>query len=324
MKRLAQATVVAVLSTAVALLLAEGIVRLVFPAFDPSGRFAFGYQVGPLTLAVPNRAARQAKNTGDYDVTVRINRRGLRDDKDIALAVPGDLVVVGDSFAWGWGVEEAERFSDLLQAATGRRVYNLATPTDIQGYADLLEYAQFLGGRVGRVLLALCMENDLRVYGPRERPDAAASSLRDWLENRSAAYLFATTAVHRTPWLNDLAVRLGLLIPNFDGMARNSNAPEIVASSADRLQAIARYDTLVVLIPSRALWVGDNRETEDRVHRALVAALAQRGVATLDLRAAWEANGAPLAYHFTNDGHWNPRGHHLAAQVIAERLKKDK
>ena len=306
--------------------MAEGLTRLLFPAFDPSGRFAFDHEVANLVLARPGTEARQVKNTGDYDVAVRINRHGLRDGKDIAAATPDDLVVVGDSFTWGGGVEEGERFSDLVQATTGQRTFNLATPADLDGYDDLLSYGESLGARLGRIVVAVCMENDLHLYGPRRamQPALSDGALVDgkrWLESRSAAYLFATATIHQTPWLRDAAVGAGLIVPNLQGIALNADAPAIVQSSADRLQAIVRrHATLVVLIPSRALWTGPNRATEDRVHRNFVAALQDRGIDTLDLRPILEAGGAPLAFHFANDGHWNPRGHRLAAEAIAKRL----
>jgi lysophospholipase L1-like esterase len=42
------------------------------------------------------------------------------------------IVVIGDSFTWGQGIERSERFSDLMQAALGPgyEVYNFAIPGD--------------------------------------------------------------------------------------------------------------------------------------------------------------------------------------------------
>lgn len=314
--------VIILASVAAGLGLVEGLTRLLMPAFDPSGQFDFAYRVGALDLGRPGTAARQTKNAGDFDVAVRINRHGLRDDNDIATATADDIVVVGDSFAWGWGVDIRDRFSEHLQRLTGRRTFTLATPTDIEGYAALLAYARALGAQIGQVAIAVCMENDLKDYAPAG-DTIRTFDLKDWLAGRSAAYRLLTTVVHRTPWLKAGAVRLGLIVPNLEGISHHEEMPGIVEASAGRLQEIARqYRTLVVVIPSRALWVGDNRAIEDRIHRDFVAALHRRGIDALDLRPAFEAQGAPLAYHFANDGHWNPKGHRLAAETTGRRLER--
>jgi hypothetical protein len=316
-----------VLSICLALATIEGLTRLFFPAFDPSGRFDFDYPVGTLVLGRPGTEARQAKNTGDYDVAVSINRHGLRDANDISRATADDLVIVGDSVAWGWGIEEGLRFSNLVEAMTGIRTFNLSAPTDIEGYASLLRYAQSLGARIGRVIVAVSMETDIGLYEPPPPTASPAShprlpAVKTWLQTHSAAYIFATSAIHQTAWLNALAVRMGLIIPNLEGIPPNDDIAQDIESSADKLKAISdRYSTLAVLVPSRGLWVGSNRVAEDRVHRALVAALARRGIEVLDLRPLFERGGAPLSLHFANDGHWNPRGHRLAAEAIVDRLR---
>lgn len=328
-KRRGTLTMLAVVAgLVVGLALAEGLTRLLLPAFDPSGRFEFTYPVGSLSLGRPGTEARQVKNTGDYDVSVSINSHGLRDINDVATAGADDILVVGDSFTWGWGVEARDRFSDQLQVLTGRRTFNLSAPTDIDGYAALLAYATSLGSRAGRVVIAICMENDLHLYGgarPDEPPASKGIALKEWLSGHSALYLLAVTAVQQTPWLREIAVEAGLIVPNLKGIARNEYAPTIIDSSADRLQEIAeRYRTLVVLIPSRALWVGNSRSqaVEDRVHTALVVALQRRKIDVLDLQPVLEAQRAPLTYHFANDGHWNARGHALAAHAISQHLAR--
>lgn len=325
-RRVLQTLALVLAGGTLALLAFELAVRVFLPAFDPSGQFRFSYDAGGgLMLGQPGTAARQRKNTGDYDVAVRINARGLRDDKDVAQATAADIAVVGDSFAWGWGVEASERFSDQLQSLSGRRVFNVSTPTDLAGDGALLAYARRLGGRFGTVVLAICMENDLREYGSTGGDDAdsgmSGESLRDWLERNSAGYLFFTTAVHQTAWLKATAVWLGLITPNLEGIARNGYSEAAIDSSAAKVAELARKDRLIALIiPSRALWVGDNRAVEDRVHKGFVAALARLGVDVIDLRPLFEASGRPLAFHFANDGHWNARGHRLAAEAIARRL----
>jgi hypothetical protein len=305
----------------------EGLTRQFLPAFDPSGRFEFGHQIGALSLGQPGTRARQTKNTGDFDVFVVINRHGLRDSNDVSQATPEDLVVVGDSFAWGWGVEEEQRFSSVVAKRTRIHSFNVSSPTNLEGYLELLQYSRSLGANVGRLLVAVCMENDLGLYAPRAREATSSQvswplqGLKAWLERHSASYLLATTVVHRSPWLNALAVRAGLIIPNLEGISRNEDAWEVVESSADMTLKIAGgYGTLVMLIPSRGLWIGSHRATEDRVDRWLVAALAKRAIDVLDLRPLFEASGPPLDFHFSHDGHWNSRGHELAAQAIIERL----
>lgn len=323
-RRVLLAALTVAVATVVGLGLLEVLTRLFFPAFDPSGRFGLSHPLGSLTVGTPGTSTRQVKNTGDYDVAIRLNRHGLRDDKDIANAgaVPGDLVFVGDSFTWGWGVEEQERFSDRVQALTGRRVFNIATPTDIAGYGELLDYAQSQGARIGEVVVGLCLENDLGLYDTVDIPAwSLGMDWKGWLSERSAAYLLLTTVIQQTPALRALAIRVGAIVPNFDGMGLNIYDPKVIEASADQLQALSkRFPTLVVLIPSRGLWVGENRAEEDRVHRTLVVALTKRGIAMLDMRPLFEAGGTPLGYHFANDGHWNARGHALAGEAIARCL----
>lgn len=346
LRRLALSTGVVVVAICVGLGLAEGLTRLFLPAFDPSGRFEFDYPRGPLMLGQPGAVLRQVKNTGDYDVSVAINRHGLRDTKDIAEATRDDLTMVGDSFTWGWGVETDERFSDRVQAASGRRAFNLATPTNLDGYEDLLAYAESLGAKIGQVVLSVCIENDIRFYGPRparqasagrpgtapdeddwwsdalDRLDDGIDDVRQWLTERSAAYVLLTTVVHQTPWLKAAAVRLGLIVPNLEWISEVPYPPDMVESTAAKLQALSeRYRLLVVLIPSRALWAGRHREAEGRLHTLLVASLRKRGVKVVDLRPSFEAGGTPLDLHFANDGHWNAKGHKMAAEAITDCLK---
>lgn len=53
---------------------------------------------------------------------VAANRLGLRDD-EASLSQP-TIICVGDSYTWGWGVEQEQSFPQLIEKQTGRKVLN--------------------------------------------------------------------------------------------------------------------------------------------------------------------------------------------------------
>ena len=66
------------------------------------------------------------------DYRVRINSLGFRDPERSLDPPPGvrRVLLLGDSVSWGWGVDDGERFSDLIEAELGPgvEVINLAVP----------------------------------------------------------------------------------------------------------------------------------------------------------------------------------------------------
>ncbi|MFH0954119.1 MAG: SGNH/GDSL hydrolase family protein, partial [Verrucomicrobiota bacterium] len=266
------------LSCAAALLALEYAVRRLFPAFDPSGHL----RLLPATpdrpaLGPPDTTLRHVKNTGDFDVTVRFNRYGFRDRRDLKDSRPDDWVVVGDSFGFGWGVEEAERFSDQLEQRLGVRVFNIAMPAgSLSEYRRLLDHARALGLNTRKVIVGVCMENDLVIH---EAQPEAPESLRALLKRKSAAYFLFTHIVHTHPALRDLFVRLGLVMPSVEGMPRNEYSEELVQSAASALEkTVEGYEPVILIIPSRALWVGGWESAEAKTHDAFVAALRAKGM----------------------------------------------
>ncbi len=60
----------------------------------------------------------------EFDTTLVANSAGLRDD-EASLDAP-EIIVLGDSYALGWGVEQDETFAQVLEQRTGRKVLNAA------------------------------------------------------------------------------------------------------------------------------------------------------------------------------------------------------
>ena len=107
------------LTALVCLLLLEWLVRLFLPAFHPARQVVFlrgiRRNAEGIMLGTPSTQINQRTAKGEYNVTVRFNRHGFRDAKDFTQGTARDIFVTGDSFSFGWGVEEPDRFSTALR-----------------------------------------------------------------------------------------------------------------------------------------------------------------------------------------------------------------
>jgi SGNH hydrolase-like domain, acetyltransferase AlgX len=335
--RLGGNALLAILSIISSVVLLEFLVRAFFPIYDPSGHVKF-VQLADGTLLGPCAAVfRQSKNTGDFDVEVRFNDWGLRDEKPLTAAKEEDLFVVGDSFAFGWGVNSRDRFSNRLQTILNRPVFNISIGGgDFDGYYRLIRYAEANGAVVHNLVVSVTMENDLHIYDSFGSWDSTPSSTRTVLPSFNlsriktqltgnlALYALLTHAVHQTTWLRDVAVQLGLISPNLEGIGDENVSREALSSSAFRLvQLVAGRNAVIVIIPSRRLWVGEmaRRMKAARVHTAFIDNLRTYGMNVVDMRDRLEVGANPLSYHFVNDGHWNEAGHRLAAEALSEALR---
>ena len=150
-------------SALVALLLVEGVMRVFVPAPSPLA-FDLFYRGADGQLRLRPLSYRQHSHP-EWNVAVNINREGFRDSD--APPAPGKPVILslGDSFAFGWGVEYPEVFSTRLEAALGgpaeARVLKAAVPgTGTTDHLALLRELLPKHPRVGTVLLGFYVGND--------------------------------------------------------------------------------------------------------------------------------------------------------------------
>lgn len=310
-----------------ALVIVEGVARVAAPAYNPSGRVAFTYLPDGTPIGLPETVRRQTKSTGDYDVLVRFNALGFRDPKSLDASTRDSLFVVGDSFAFGWGVEEPQRFSDVLQERLSRPVFNIGEGSaDLDGYGHLLRYAESHGARIGTLIVSVCMENDLREYGPDEpvrTGPVGVSAAKNFLTDHSALYGLIAAAIHRSPPLERVAASAGLLVPGLAAIAESDASGDAVRLSAERLRTlVSGRNAIVLIVPSRALWAGtlEHRRNVARTHEMFTGLLRQAGLPLVDVRAKFEETGNPLGLHFRADGHWTAAGHRIAADALAQAI----
>jgi lysophospholipase L1-like esterase len=164
---------VAAFATAVMLLVAEFGVRYVFRDVRSSadGRTYFARRGGP---------------------SIAVNSLGFREREIPAKSADRyRIAIVGDSFTWGQGIEERERFSNLIEAFLGSRyeVLNFGIPgNNLPNHVEVL--GQALKVSPDFVLLQLYI-NDFEMPGmirPQAHPLLPWTTLDYWMLRSSALY----------------------------------------------------------------------------------------------------------------------------------------
>jgi len=153
-------------SCAVALALGEAIARRALPddrqVEATANQYRF-YRFDP-RLGWANAALRHGEfRRQEFAYPVRINAHGMRyREVDRAPSGKGTRVaVLGDSFAWGIGAAEAERFTERVERATGGAFELLNF--GVSGYGPvqhLLVLDEVLAFRPRAVVLSFCLGND--------------------------------------------------------------------------------------------------------------------------------------------------------------------
>jgi hypothetical protein len=136
-------------SIVAALVLFEGLLRIYYRFVPPTNYHLIPPSESMLQLFLPSGRGtfytvkpnyRQNFVSHDFNVAVRTNNFGLREDSDYH-GEPVDIGFIGDSFTFGWGVEAGERYSDVVRTAfPGKRVLSYSYPN---GHAPI-NYLAFL------------------------------------------------------------------------------------------------------------------------------------------------------------------------------------
>lgn len=253
--------------------------------------------------------ARERHRAAEFDVEITTNSRGFR-GTEWSLESPKErprVLVLGDSFTFGWGVRDDETFSAGLARARPR--WNVLN-AGVSGYGtdqELLLLEDLLPSVAPDVVVVVFCENDRFenaldvVYGkskPRFVRRGEALELtgvpveESWLERTSQVW----RAFQKARWERgfadlprDAADEWRLLGDLYRAMKRRlGGTPLVVASTEARL----------VELPS-----------------------VIEGVVHVDLRAAFDGrDAARIAYPI--DGHWTPAGHALVAEELAKALDR--
>ena len=347
----------------VATLAAEALTRRFAP------QLLYRYPQG-LYQAHPTRAYQLVPNfhgrltTSEFDTAVITNSMGLRDDMEYGPKAPGTvrILVLGDSFAMGIGVEARETFTRLVTErlnadASGMRfdAINSGVPSYSTREETLYLEEQGLQLEPDIVLLAFYVGNDIvdntrtswsRVVGgdlvdPEPHPGVLPLAVRRVLARHSQLYHFLWPIQRRLRGHADEEHRAEQrMFAIYDRPTAPNIAPAWQATERwlARLVHVTRTHGVtlgVVLIPERlqvdtASWGttaarlndGAAEYRRDRPERQLVEMLGRLHVPTLDLLGALQSAVPGQSLYFRLDGHWTPAGHRVAADAIVGFLRQ--
>ena len=322
-------------SLVVSLFLAELVMRWVYSEYDPRGNVMFYSKNDGTVLAKPNFSGRQWRNSGEFNVKVDINKYGFRERKDFKNAQSKDLFLIGDSFSFGHGVEEEERFGNVLQKLfLGKsKVYNNAiSVSHFINYQRNLEYAENQGTKIENILIGVCMENDILDYDKvlKEWETQIIKedeiSIKNWLNQKSCLYNFLAVKIQSNQNVRIFLTKIGI-VKNASRVQKLEATEQELKSSLEQLKIIIRgKKSLVVLIPSRMNWVQNQNQVEiaNKTHENFKYLLRKNEILFVDMKPVFNIKSDnPLEeLHFKYDGHWNKQGHQLAANAIFDEWLK--
>ena len=271
-------------------------------------------------------------DNGFFSVHVAINSRGLRGD-EVSLQKPVGVrrvLVVGDSFGWGFGVEQEDTFGARLERALpDTEVINGA----VSGYStdQVLLWLRLEGRQYAPdvVVYALSGNDDIMnhmqvaywtYYKPTYGLDRHAGLLlqgvpvpKAGLSDRLRHSLRSRSAVAK-------ALEIALLgheasfVYLADSYPDPSDPHRLTVALVNALRSEAhRAGASLVVVANSQFWFSPSGSYE-----RLVAELrrASHDVVDVESRPGWE----PTAMQIPGDGHWNARGHAFVARLLAERL----
>jgi lysophospholipase L1-like esterase len=344
-------SVMCVMSLLGAIVCAEYAAQLMFPELTPAREERVKFWVYDDLLGwahMPNQRAQF--NHRDFSVEVLINSHGFRDGEySIERTAKKRMFVLGDSFGWGFGVEQQERFSEIIENAHDDwEVINAS----VSGYGTDQLYLslkrQGLKFKPDAVML-LFYENDFEnniapvqywhskpvfTFEDRELQLHNVPVPKQTISQRLEQFLVGRTYLGRTFYRaigypkKYLKSYLKNGLEFFGARISNSSSP-----LSDRLQSnndnggsgqkkmievtkqlIISMNDLCKREGSVLILVSIPMETEKR--EVLQSVAEAQGIPILFLDETFEAATTPTT--FAHDAHWNAEGHKLAAGAIEE------
>lgn len=265
----------------------------------------------------------------EFKVTCNINHAGLRDDES-SLDKP-ELIVLGDSHAMGWGVEQNDSFPELLQQKLRSKVLNAA----ISSYGTAREVLTLrrLDRRNLHYLIVQYCPNDfsenyefinnnyaLQVM-TRQEFDAIADDVGKFRNYFPGRYITHTIEIQILRRLKRM-VTSHSTIPDYTGPLPRAKSPQQEALYF--IKTLDHANVNITGIPIIVLAIDSYKAYDGRFLSALNDLTHDKNANphSLDIRSLDLSNDLTDKDFFKLDDHLNKHGHYVVSMKLAQMLAR--
>lgn len=280
--------------------------------------------------------AHQPGQVGRFDgphfrTTIRINQKGLRDREHSYQRTGGSrrILVLGDSFAWGFGVEEEQRFSERLERKLKIEVINAG----VSGYSSDQEtlWLRDEGTKydVDLVIVVFCGNDEPAnhlslVYDIYNKPlfvfDGSKLKLTGVPVPKLAAHRRISYNVRqRFAFFELISQAKNQFVSRQTNHKRNFKKRfSLTKAILQEMKAIASLKgSRLLIVATKGDW-----DTPAETYSELLSELISEGLIVLDVDGS--SNFAPEEMLIPNDTHWNAAGHEFVANTIKKYIIRNR
>jgi lysophospholipase L1-like esterase len=282
--------------------------------------------------------------TPQFRTTVQINQKGLR-DRDHSYERANDvrrILVLGDSFAWGYGVEEAERFSQLLESMMDVEVVNAG----VSGYStdqellwlqnegikydpDLIILV-FAGNDIGdneqqlvntiyfKPQFVIAEDQLILKNTPVPKTTPQGKVIYDLSQRSSLFYFLVQRYFDLLSVYNDIKADSDNPGPLVSGVSSEGEPFRVTMTLLHEISETAESKEASLMIVATDQWWNSSSE---ETYTDFIEALHFEGFFVLDVEAMPGFDPAEMLIQ--DDGHWSQAGHEFVAEKIWEFIENN-
>lgn len=253
----------------------------------------------------------------EFDTHYKINSAGLRDDEE-SLKKP-KIIVLGDSYAMGWGVNQNETFAQAVEEKTGLRTLNAG----ISSYGTAREFLMLQKQDLSNLkylVIQYCpndhgenrafISDDKLNISSKEGYDYLVAELQNKIKKKNK--LFRMSSIFIRELVRDIKIKIGIKSGHISD--ENYSKEEEFADLEQMLVKIRKLigkDVKIILFEANGI---------DLMNSDLYHYFAHRNLKNL---IVFDSNTLLLQEDYLIlDGHYNSSGHSKIANEITKNISK--